>query len=70
MHITANNDADRNLPLGILAVQVDFVSHDALLRATNARVRAKHRPLAELLQEHGSLFCGSTGQGTGRNSNW
>jgi tetratricopeptide (TPR) repeat protein len=47
--------ADRNLLFGILAVQMDFVSRDALIAAMNAWVLAKHRPLGELLQEQGAL---------------
>ncbi len=47
--------ADRNLLFGILAVQMDFVSRDALITAMNAWVLAKHRPLGELLQEQGAL---------------
>jgi Tfp pilus assembly protein PilF/tRNA A-37 threonylcarbamoyl transferase component Bud32 len=47
--------ADRNLLFGILAVQMDFISRDALIAAMNAWVLAKHRPLGELLLEQGAL---------------
>jgi tetratricopeptide (TPR) repeat protein len=47
--------ADRNLLFGILAVQMDFVSRDALIAAMNAWVLNKHKPLGELLQENGAL---------------
>jgi hypothetical protein len=36
--------ADRNLLFGILALQMDFVSCDALIAAMIARMRAKERP--------------------------
>jgi eukaryotic-like serine/threonine-protein kinase len=51
----AGNAADRNLLFGILAVQMDFISRDALIAAMNTWVLAKHRPLGELLQEGGAL---------------
>jgi hypothetical protein len=47
----AQPSVDRNLLFGILAEQMDFVSRDALIAAMHARVMAKHRPLADLLQE-------------------
>jgi serine/threonine-protein kinase len=47
--------ADRNLLFGILAVQMDFVSRDALIAAMNGWVLAKHRALGDLLQEQGVL---------------
>ena len=36
--------ADRNLLFGILAVQLDFVSRDALIDAMNAWLLKKARP--------------------------
>ncbi len=51
----AGPSADRNLLFGILAVQMDFITRDALIAAMNAWVLAKHRPLGELLQEQGAL---------------
>ena len=47
--------ADRNLLFGILALQMDFVSRDALLAAMNAWVLAKHKPLGAILVEQGGL---------------
>jgi serine/threonine-protein kinase len=47
--------ADHNLLFGILAVQMDFVSRDALIAAMNAWVLDKVRPLAEILVEQGAL---------------
>jgi hypothetical protein len=37
--------ADRNLLLGILALQTDFITRDALIAATNAWALERHRPL-------------------------
>jgi hypothetical protein len=51
----ASPSAYRNLLFGILAVQMDFVSRDALIAAMHAWVLAKQRPLGDLLQEHGAL---------------
>ena len=54
-HVTPGGGAaDRNLLFGILAVQMDFVSRDALIAAMNAWVLAKHRSLGELLSEQGA----------------
>jgi tetratricopeptide (TPR) repeat protein len=47
--------ADRNMLLGILAVQMDFITRDALVAAMHAWVMAKHRPLGDLLEEQGAL---------------
>jgi serine/threonine-protein kinase len=47
--------ADRNLLFGILALQMDFVTRDALLTAMNAWVLAKHKPLGQILVEQGGL---------------
>jgi hypothetical protein len=47
--------ADRNLLFGILALQMDFVGKDALLKAMHAWVLDKHKPLGAILVEHGSL---------------
>ncbi len=43
------NSHDRNLLFGILAVQMDFISRDALVGAMNAWVLAKDKPLGEIL---------------------
>jgi hypothetical protein len=42
--------ADRNLLFGILAVQLDFVSRDALIAAMNAWVLDKTKPLGRILE--------------------
>jgi eukaryotic-like serine/threonine-protein kinase len=48
-------DADRNLLFGILALQMDFITRDALVAAMNAWVLAKQRTLGEILVERGAL---------------
>jgi tetratricopeptide (TPR) repeat protein/tRNA A-37 threonylcarbamoyl transferase component Bud32 len=50
---TAN--ADRNLLFGILALQMDFVSRDGLIRGMNAWVLEKSKPLGQVLVEQGAL---------------
>ena len=47
--------ADRNLLYGILALQMDFIKRDALIRAMNAWVLEKTKPLGEILLEQGDL---------------
>ena len=47
--------ADRNLLYGILALQMDFISRDALIAAMNAWVLDKTKPLGQILHEHGQL---------------
>src|SRR5262249_39613740 len=47
--------ADRNLLFGILAVQMDFISRDALIQSMNAWVLEKHRPLGDILSDLGVL---------------
>lgn len=47
--------ADRNLLFGILALQMDFISRDALVTAMNAWVLDKGRSLGEILREQGKL---------------
>jgi eukaryotic-like serine/threonine-protein kinase len=51
----AQRTADRNLLFGILALQMDFITRDALVAAMNAWLLQKHRPLADLLEENGAL---------------
>ena len=48
-------DGDRNLLFGILAVQLDLVSHDALVCAINAWDLTKDKPLGEILVEQNAL---------------
>ena len=47
--------ADRNLLLGIIALQMDFISRDALITAMNAWVLNKTTPLSRILQERRAL---------------
>src|SRR6516162_7345337 len=47
--------SDRNLLFGILALQLEFIDRDALVSAMQAWLLAKHRPLGDLLVEHGAL---------------
>ena len=46
---------DRNLLVGILAVQMDFIRRDQLIAAMNAWVLEKQTPIEELLQRQGAL---------------
>jgi formylglycine-generating enzyme required for sulfatase activity/tRNA A-37 threonylcarbamoyl transferase component Bud32 len=48
--------ADRNLLFGILALQMDFVSRDALIAAMHAWVLDKARPLGQILCDQGALW--------------
>src|SRR5262245_44681913 len=51
--------ADRNLLFGILALQMDFISRDALIQGMHAWVLDKHKPLGQILQERGALRAGT-----------
>jgi hypothetical protein len=42
--------ADRNLLFGILALQMDFISRDALIAARHAWVQDKKKNLGEILE--------------------
>jgi Protein kinase domain len=53
--VPGNPAADRNLLFGILAVQMDFVSRDALVTAMNAWVLAKNKSLGEILVEQHAM---------------
>src|SRR5262245_18987134 len=46
---------DLNLLFGILALQMDFLSRDALIKGMNAWVLEKHKPLGQVLREQGAL---------------
>src|SRR5262249_43477830 len=46
---------DRNLLFGILALQLDFISRDALVTAMNAWVLEKAKALGQILIEQGAL---------------
>src|SRR5262245_18656914 len=47
--------ADRNLLFGILALQMDFVSRDALIAGMHAWVLDKTKPLGQILADQGAL---------------
>src|SRR5438094_2791777 len=49
------NHADRNLLFGILAVQMNFVTRDALIAAMHAWVLEKSQPLGRILVEQQAL---------------
>ena len=55
----AAKDHDRNLLFGILALQMDFISREALVAAMNAWVLAKDKPLGEILVEQKALAADS-----------
>ena len=50
---------DCNLLFGILALQMDFISRDALVAAMNAWVLAKEKSLGQILQEQKALDADS-----------
>ena len=50
-----SGSADRNLLLGIIALQMDFISRDALIAGMNAWVLNKAAPLSQLLFDQGAL---------------
>ena len=54
-HTPSRPSADRNLLFGILALQMDFISRDALIQAMNAWVLDKAKPLGQILVEQGVL---------------
>jgi serine/threonine-protein kinase len=47
--------ADRNLLFGVLALQMDFIDRDALIKAMNAWVLEKRKPLGQILVEQHAL---------------
>jgi serine/threonine protein kinase len=47
--------SDRNLLFGILALQMDFITRDALVGAMNAWVLEKSKPLGQILVDRGDL---------------
>src|SRR5438552_18361408 len=51
----ASSTADRNLLFGILALQMDFISRDALIAAMHHWVLDKGKPLGRILQQQGTL---------------
>jgi len=54
-HPASGPNSDRNLLFGILAVQMDFISRDALIQAMHAWVLAKSKSLGQILLEAGAL---------------
>src|SRR4051794_29279293 len=48
-------DSDRNLLFGILALQMDFISRDALIAGMNAWVLDKRKTLGQILVTQGVL---------------
>lgn len=50
-----SSPADRNLLFGILALQMDFIDREALVKAMNAWVLDKTKPLGHILRDQGSL---------------
>ncbi|MBI5759031.1 MAG: serine/threonine protein kinase [Planctomycetales bacterium] len=50
-----NQPADRNLLFGILAVQMDFITREALIGAMQAWLFDKEKPLGQILVERGDL---------------
>jgi eukaryotic-like serine/threonine-protein kinase len=48
-------ETDRNLLFGIIALQMDFITRDALVAAMHAWVLEKQRALGEILVERGAL---------------
>jgi serine/threonine protein kinase/tetratricopeptide (TPR) repeat protein len=50
------SSSDRNLLFGILALQVNFIGRDALIKAMNTWVLEKRRPLGAILVEQGALL--------------
>ncbi len=51
----ARGEADRNLLFGVLALQMDFITRDALIAAMNAWVLEKDQPLGRILVARGDL---------------
>jgi len=51
----SESPADRNLLFGVLALQMDFISRDALIAAMSAWAVAKSRSIGEILVEQGAL---------------
>ena len=51
----AQGESDRNLLFGILALQMDFITRDALIAAMNAWVVQKGQPLAASSSSTGDL---------------
>ena len=50
-----SDSADRNLLLGVIALQVDFIDRDALVDAMQAWIQSKDRSITQVLLEQGVL---------------
>jgi hypothetical protein len=55
MSTPARAPSDRNLLFGILALQMDFITRDALIKAMHAWVLEKSKPLGQILLDQGAL---------------
>jgi serine/threonine protein kinase len=55
MRVAGHAAADRNLLFGIVALQMEFISREALVAAMNAWVLDKSKPLGEILVEQKAL---------------
>jgi hypothetical protein len=53
--MSAHARTDQNLLFGILALQMDFIDRDALIKAMHAWVLDKAKPLGQILSEQGNL---------------
>lgn len=53
--MSSARSADRNLLLGILALQLDFIGSDDLIKAMHGWILEKGKPLSQILVEHGVL---------------
>jgi hypothetical protein len=53
--VSSRPTEDRNLLFGVLALQMDFITRDALVAAMNAWVLQKSAPLGEILLDQGAL---------------
>jgi WD40 repeat protein/tRNA A-37 threonylcarbamoyl transferase component Bud32 len=53
--MSTTSSSDRNLLFGVLALQMDFISRDALMKGMNAWVLEKTKPLGRILTEQGAL---------------
>lgn len=51
----ATRQSDRNLLVGILALQMDFISRDQLIECLSTWVLDKDTPLEQVLADHGAL---------------
>ena len=51
----AESSTDRNLLFGILALQMNFITRDALITAMKTCAKEKDKPLGQVLQSQGAL---------------